>query len=639
MKKTILLAAVIVAVSAVAVSAGKKASDPTVIKVGSEEVPYSEFEYLYKKNNAQLNSGMTLDEYIDMFVNYKLKVQAAHDAGLDTTVTYRRDMDQYTNQLAAPYLQDVAMRDSLLRAAYDHHANVYTISYFLVPQGRNEDERAQFNAVIDSVYSLAVSGRDLDAMITETMAQKRQDLAGAHIRFAAGSVPYVIEDQAATTPIGELSPVINTPFGRLFMRVDARTPNPGEVKVRHILKLTANKSAEEVAAQRAAIDSIAGLLKNGGDFVTIANAETEDPSGRGNGGDLPWFSVGRMVQPFEEASFALKKGEISEPIETSYGYHIILKEDERGVQSFDEMRQHLLDELNRDYRNSRVRQRAADKYAAENKLKVNKKLMSSAEKIVESKGLGDDALAELKALKGDLLSLGGQSVAMSDVVAEFSGAHIENPAGAFKQAVATVRNKLIFDQMKATLPERNADYRNLYNEYSDGLLLFEISNSEVWDRSKKDMDGLEKYYEAHKADYTWSKPHYMGYVVSAVNDSVASAAVEYLSTLNVEDQRLGTELRKKFGVNAKIEKVNAAQGDYPIIDYVAFGGALPKSDARWKAFRQYRGQIAEQPTKAMDVKGQVSVDYQKQLEEDWMKSLRQRYPVKIDRDYINKMLK
>lgn len=635
MKRYVLWASLFaVVVSCAAMAAGKKSADPVVMKIGDDEVRRSEFEYLYKKNNAQLSSGMSLDEYIDMFVTYKLKVKAAREAGLDTARTYLRDMEQYTSQLAAPYLQDEVMRDSLLHAAYDHHSNVYTISYFLVPQGRNEDERTHFRAVIDSVYALAVAGGDLDAMISETMANRRQDLAGAHIRFSAGDVPYIIEDQAATTPIGELSPVINTPFGQLFMRVDARTPNPGEVKVRHILKLTSNKSAEEVAAQRAAIDSISLLLKNGGDFVTIASAETEDPSGRGNGGDLPWFSVGRMVQPFEDASYALKKGEISEPVETAYGYHIILKEDERGLQSFDEMRPRLLEELNRDYRNGRVRQRAADKYAARNKLKVNKKLMSAGEKIVESNGLNADAMDELKALKGDLMTLGSQTVTMSDVVAELSGAQIVNPTGAFEQAVAAVRNKLIFDQMKATLPDRDADYRNLYNEYSDGLLLFEISNSEVWDRSKKDMDGLEKYYEAHKADYTWSKPHYIGYVVSAINDSVAAAAVDFLSTLTVEDQQLATELRKKFGVNAKIEKVNAAQGDYPIIDYVAFGGVFPKTEHRWKAFRQLRGRIVDQPETALDVKGRVSVDYQKQLENEWLQSLRQRYPVKVNRDAL-----
>lgn len=626
-----LLAAVI---SCAAMVAGKKSADPVVMKIGGDDVHRSEFEYLYKKNNAQISSGMSLDDYIDLFVTYKLKVKAAREAGLDTTRTYLRDMEQYTNQLAAPYMQDPEMRDSLLQAAYDHHRNVYTISYFLVPQGRNEDERARFRTVIDSVYALATNGGDLDAMIAETAAMRRQDLAGAHIRFPAGDVPYVIEDQAATTPIGQLSPVINTPFGLLFMRVDDRTPNPGEVKVRHILKLTADKSPEEVAAQRAAIDSIARLLKNGGDFVAIASVETEDPSGRGNGGDLPWFSVGRMVRPFEDASYALKKGEISEPVETAYGYHIILKEDARGVQSFDEMRQRLLDELNRDYRNGSVRARAAEKYAAKNKLKVNGKLMSEAQKLVESKGLGSDAMDELKAMKGNLITLGGQSVTLADVVNELSGAQIVNPSGAFDQAVAAVRSKLIFDQMKATLPERDTDYRNLSNEYSDGLLLFEISTSEVWDRAKKDMEGLEKYYEAHKSDYTWRKPHYIGYVVSAVDDSVAAAAVDYLSTLTVEDQQLATELRKKFGVNAKIEKVNAEQGDYPIIDYIAFGGVCPKNDHRWKAYRQFRGRIVDQPETAMDVKGRVSVDYQKQLEEEWLKSLRQRYPVKINRDAL-----
>lgn len=639
MKKTAIwvsLAAMVM--SAASLSAGKKGSDPTVIKVGSENVPFSEFEYLYKKNNAQLESGMSLDKYIDMFVNYKLKVQAARDAGLDTTTLYRRDMATYSERLAAPYMQDREMTDSLINAAYSHHKKVYDVTQLLVASGVDEASRKRQREIADSLYAVLKSGEDFDKVIERFNADKSQKGGGGKMVFTAGSVPYRFEDQADLTPIGEYSPLFATSYGWHILRVNSRMDNPGEVKVRHILKLTRDKSAEEVAQQKRAIDSISSLLRSGADFKEVAMAETEDPSGQASGGDLPWFGVGRMVPEFEAASFALADGQISEPVETAYGYHLILKEGSRPVAPLSEMTNRINDLIDHDYRKGLTMQRAMDKYAAANGLKIDNKLMDKAKSIVATDGINEEVRGRLAKMKGKLMSIGKRSVTMSDLVRLLPASVEGDATGDLQKAIDETRSNLLREDMMATLPDREPQYRNLYNEYSDGLLMFEVSNRQVWERSNKDLEGLEKYYRDHCNEYKWDKPHYIGYVISAVNDSVASAALDYLNSIEADDASLSVELRKKFSNNAKVEKVNAGRGDYPIIDYVAFGGQLPESDKRWKAYRAFRGHVAEQPASASDVKGRVSVDYQKQLEADWMKSLRETYPVSVDRDYLRKML-
>lgn len=641
MKKSLVRISLIVAiVSAISMSAAKKTSDPIVVKVGNEEVPYSEFEYLYKKNNAQLQSGMSLDDYIEMFVNYKLKVQAAHDAGLDTSVTYRRDMEQYGERLAGPYMQDKEMLDSLITEAYSHHKKVFSVDQLLIPGGMTEVERKHQRAYADSIHAVLLAGEDFAEVIERYLSDPtvKQKGFGGPMVFTAGSVPYRFEDEAYLTPIGEYSPVFSTSYGLHILKVKSREDNPGEVKVRHILKLTRDKSPEEAAMQKNAIDSIYTLLKNGANFQEIASVETEDPSGKNMGGDLPWFGKGRMVPEFETTAYALADGEISQPIQTSYGWHIILKEGSKPVESLDNMRQDLTDLLERDYRKGLIIRRAIDKYAKRNKLKTNTKLLEKAKTLVASEGLGQEVRGKLADMKGSLMTLGNKTLTMADIIKYIPQTVGDDAVRALTEAYNQGRQQFVSQDMLATLPDREPNYRNLRNEYSDGLLMFEVSNQEVWNRANKDLEGLEAFYQQHKTDYTWDKPHYLGYVVSATNDSIATEAVKFLNTLNVEDNQLGTELRKKFGNNAKVERVNAAMGEYPIIDYIAFDGQLPTTDKRWKAFRQYRGKIKDQPSAAMEVKGRVSVDYQKQLEADWMKSLRERYPVSVDREYLKKML-
>lgn len=549
------------------------APDPVVMTVGGDKVQMSEFEYLYRKNNAQQSAEVALDKYIDMFVDYKLKVCAARAAGLDTMQTYLTDMRKYTLQLAEPYLTDREMTDSLVAEAYAHSRRIATVRILTVEDSHNAvgAERAA-----DSLREIAANGVDFKEIADRHKNGPLKVRFDGELRVTGGSMPYFFEDAISRTEVGGISEPVKSQAGLHLFKVIDRQESTTEIKARHILKSTRGLNDTAKASQRNAIDSLHNLLKNGAaDFAKTASRETDDPSGRSNGGELPWFGRGRMVESFEQAAFRLSNGEMSDVVETPFGYHLILREGSREILPLDSVRPQIEEQVNSDIRRYWTEQRAIMRYAAANGLSTT--------------------------TEADILN---------------------------------VRNAMI-----STLPDREPAFGHLLKEYSDGMLLFEISNQRVWDRANTDTDGLQKYFESHRDNYTWSAPHYKGFLVSAINDSIADLAVAHLTTLQCDETAFQQELRKRFGNNVKIDRVIAGRGDNAIIDHIAFGGVRPDNNNRWKAFRQFAGTVAEQPESAADVKGRVSIDYQQELEEQWLAELRAKYKVKVDRKAIARLLK
>ncbi|MCI9285927.1 MAG: hypothetical protein HFJ91_09130 [Muribaculaceae bacterium] len=187
------------------------------------------------------------------------------------------------------------------------------------------------------------------------------------------------------------------------------------------------------------------------------------------------------------------------------------------------------------------------------------------------------------------------------------------------------------------IAKEDVSFRNLINEYRDGILLFEVSNRNVWDRAAKDNEALENYFRTNRSKYTWEKPRLKGYVIFATSDSIASEARGLLARTAVETDSLVKTLRTQFGNEIKIERVLAQQGDNEIVDEIAFGGAKAKPVGKWVAWFPYQTRVLDAPEEAADVRGLVTTDLQQQLEEEWVASLRKKYPVKLNKKEIKKL--
>ena len=362
--------------------------------------------------------------------------------------------------------------------------------------------------------------------------------------------------------------------------------------------------------KKAQIDSIHTLLVNGADFETIARQESEDPGSAALGGRLGAFGPGEMVKEFEDTSFGLKDGEISEPFRTAYGYHIVQTLAHRGIGSLEEELQSIQTAINRDMRSSLPEKERLSQLKNSYGVKVD----STALMAIKVKMAGsNDAASGLDTAKdaGDVIAtVGGKTITVAQVYESIpdnvkSGA--KDAFTVFNQSLNHLIDETTVNITRERLAQENPEYRNIVNEYRDGILLFEISNRNVWERS--------------------------------TTDSIAGRAKDYLASNQIEKDSLVSKLGKNFGREIKLERVVTGKGENAIVDNVAFNGERPEAPGKWVAWFSYDGRVINAPEEVADVRGAVTSDYQSELEKNWVSALRKKYKVKINKGTLKKISK
>lgn len=627
------------------VSLMANAKDPVVMTVAGHDVPLSEFQYLYNKNNIQQQSKQSIDEYVKSFVDYKLRVAQALEERLDTMPEYKKEFEQHRLELAEPYFEDSVALDSMIRVAYDRmHYNVDT-DHLMLPLSDADHTPEQQQARLDSLRTLIKEGKaDFYELAKKYSVDPSVKVNGGHLGYVvANTYPASFEEVVFNTPDGELAPVLRTRYGWHLIRVNGRRNDQGEVKASHILKVTRNANDEIKAKKKHQIDSIyKALVANKTTFADAAKRESEDPGSGRNGGELGWFGSGRMVPEFEKAAFALTPGEISKPFTTDFGWHIILCQDRRGIAPLDTLRPRLESMMHQGERAEMLETRGLAKFAKRYPAKINPVAADSVRAVITRYGkLTPQAGAQLASYTSiPAVTVNGKTVGLGEIGSQMSRSRtgdVESAMEFYNMLLNNHKRALTREAAISWLEKNEPAYRYLLNEYRDGMLYFDISSKKVWDYANKDVAGQQKYFEEHRNKYLWNAPKYKGYVISAINDSLASVAANYVTTNNIAPDSLVRKLRTEFGNNVKIERALAAKGENAVIDYVAFHGFRPAPVGRWAAFRPVLGKIIEQPEDAGDVRGAVSVDYQKELETKWLEGLRSKYPVKINQKVLKKV--
>ncbi len=608
--------------------------DPVLMTVNGKSVPLSEFEYLYNKNNSQQLQQQTIDEYLDMFVTYKLKVADAEALGLDTTATFKSEFNNYKKDLAAPYLMDENVKQRLLEECYERCKEDVDVSHIMLPLGQN--------AILDSLRNrILVHGEDFGEIAVKYSIDQTAPVNKGHMGYiSANRFPYAFETAAYNTPIGEISQVIESPFGVHIVKPHAHRNARGTVLVRHILKLfPQDRNEAGMAATKASIDSIYQLVKGGADFAEMAKKVSEDPGSARNGGELPWFGTGRMILDFENVSFSLKNGEISEPFATHYGYHIVQRLDHKGVAPYEEMKAEIERVVAGDERNAMPRTEKLKALKKEYGAEVYRDVFKVVEAALEANN-GYDSVFIGKYIndKTPIAKVGTMTLTIGDVIKKMPTIGKMNVTGSlniFKGVTTQTLDDATIEYEINQLETKYPEYRNLVNEYRNGILLFEISNRNVWDKASSDKEGLAKFFNKNKKKYTWETPKYKAFVISSTSDSVNAEVEKFLANNVVEQDSLVKVLRKNFGRNIKVERVIAAKGENAVADYLAFGAEKPApGKSKWVSYTAYNGKIINAPEEVADVRGPVTSDYQAELEQNWVKQLKKKYKVKIKKDVL-----
>lgn len=618
-----------------------KNTDPTVMTVAGKKVPLSEFEYLYNKNNGQQMTPMSVDEYAELFKIYKLKVADAEAAGIDTTAAFKAEFRKYRNELAEPYLQDSVENERLINEAYSHMAREVKVSHVMLDKGKSLSETKLRKATLDSLRTVILNGGDMADIARRYSIDRSARSNGGELGWImAGRYPYAFENAAYDTPVGSISEVIESPFGFHIVRVEAERPSRGEVLTRHILKLTRGKDDAAKAHVKEQIDSIYDLIVAGADFADMATRESEDPGSAKEGGMLPWFGAGMMVPEFEEASFSLENGGISKPFATAYGYHIVNRLDSRGVPSPEEARDKIVNMMQRDGRSKLPRQkRIADLRKVFGAALYDNNVASLKASVKDHGSLDSALVATFNAYPVVLGEVDGNVFSTINLFAEPLSQAVMSPEEAdayIDFRLQTILDDITIDAEIARAEKSDAAFRNLVNEYHDGMLLFEVSNEKVWNRASTDKDGQNAYFEANRDKYTWDSPKYKGYIIYSVNDSVAALVDDFLKTAPSTDS-LALKLNSQFKRMARVERVLAGKGDNKMVDFLQFGGPAPEMRGVWKHAVLYGGGLIDAPQEAADVKGALITDYQADLEKQWVEELKSKYPVKVNKKALKKL--
>ncbi len=565
--------------------------DKVLMTINGEPVMLSEFLYIYEKNNQETSlEKKSMTEYLDLFINFKLKVTEAIAQGVDTTEAFKKELAGYRAQATLKYMQDNEAIDSLVALSYNRQANVRRAAHIAIQCAANADSVAEAEAlakinlarerVTTGVEKKVKKGRKWITVrepeaFADVAREMTEDPSGKENGGELGWIQvfryvYAFEDAVYNTPVGEVTEVFRSPYGFHIALVEEERAFE-EVHAAHIMKMMPRGNEGMALDAKRQIDSLYQVVKDGADFAEVALAHSDDKGSAIRGGDLGWFGRGMMVQPFENITFDMQPGEMSEPFPTRFGWHFVKLYEKRGIQPLDSMRNQLLMQVKRD-----VRYQEAEK--------------SFIRKTREEYNLPAE---------------------MSDEeVKAYADAHLE---------------------------EKYADLRNLVREYHDGILLFDVSLREVWDKANKDTEGLAAYFKAHKKQYTWDEPRFKGYVIYAKNEAVAKVAKQIVKTANPDS--VMSLINQRVNIDSvqyvKVERGLWVEGKNAAVDKYGF----KNKEAEYTPTEEFPviwavGKVLKAPQEYTDVRSQVTTDYQDYLEKQWVATLREKYPVVVNEEVL-----
>lgn len=650
------------AVAPVSKTAIAKPTDEVLFTFGTDTVYRSEFERIYSKNNTSKEKPdeKSINEYLDLYINFKLKVKEAIRMGLDTLPSFKSELAGYRKQLAQPYLIDQKVSQQLVKEAYERMKYEINASHILIRLDENalpKDTIAAYKKIMD-LRAKIMKGESFDSVAAKFSEDPSAVSNYGNLGwFTAFQMIYQFETGAYTTDPGKISMPVRTRFGYHLIKVIDKRPASGEIKVAHIgIRVPSSATSEQQLEIKSRVDAIYTKLKQGEKFEDLVKQYSEDERTAQQKGELNWFSGtnNSFPQEFKDAAFALKEnGSFSAPIRTSFGWHIIKRIDKRGLQPMAELEETIKSKVARDSRQDQNKRAVIDRIKRENSFTEFKPAYDELLKRIDSTVLGSSwDSAKAGALKKPLFRIGKQTYTQYDFTAYVYN-YQTNLAG---KASVTAAIRGMYDNFvdakvlefeEAGLDARFEDFRNLMKEYHDGILLFDLTDKKVWSKAVSDTIGQMAFYEKTKNKYLYKERYQVETFTCA--DEKTTAAVQKMIKAGKTNDEIKAKLNAKNPLAVDI-KINLSEvGENASVDsFVTVN--KPAADAKQikfmnpeagntKVFAVIRKIIPPQPKELKEVKGLVTSEYQNQLEKDWLAELRAKYPVQVNEITVSRLFK
>ncbi len=648
---------ILVACMAMLVNVTHAQENKTVITIENEKVTDKEFLRMYNKNNvSDVSLKTTLDEYLDLYINYKLKVLEARNLKYDTIKKLREELKGYRSQLAKPYLIDEDVNKELLKEAYDRMLYDVNASHILIrtlPTSPAKDTLVAYEKAMEIRKQLldGKSFEELAVEYSEDPSAKDRVMKGKVIKgnkgllgyFTVFDMVYPFESAAYKLNVGEVSMPVRSNFGYHIIKLNEKKRAIGDVKVAHIMKFLNNaKTKEDSIAVKDSMMEVYQKLQNGGDFKELAKSDSDDKTTAQNGGELPMLKATRLLPKFVQNISKLKEGEYSAPFETKYGWHIIKLIEKKGVGTFEDKKDEIKKQIAKSDRASESVISLVKKIKAENDTKVY------LDRALELKNVIDKELhtGEWKAdtavnMTKVVYQIGNNSYTQYDF-AKFIEA---NPPTQKSEDLETLL-EVIFESFvdaksleyeDENLPNKYPEFKTLMQEYEDGILLFELTNDEVWQKAVKDTLGLEKFYNKNKEKYNW-KQRVKAKIFILLNDEITDKAKK-LAQEGYSKEKLLTQLNDSIHTNVIIKEGLYENDANYYIEKVEWKKGLSdiKNYRKQNYFVFIEDFVEPQPKTLKEAKGVVTSDYQNYLEKQWIEKLRSKYNYKVDKEVFKNL--
>jgi peptidyl-prolyl cis-trans isomerase SurA len=629
--------------------------DPVVMTINEEKVTKSEFLQIYLKNNNDPKfDKASIDEYMQLFKRFKLKVAAAKELGYDTIPSIKKELEGYREQLSRPYLVDSAKNLEIVKEAYERYQIEINASHILVrvDETASPEDTLKAYEKIKDLRARIKKGEDFHAIdigfnpVAEPREKNiREDLG----YFTVFQMVYPFENRAYNTEVGKISDIVRTRFGYHIIQVNDKRPARGTMTAAHIMILANDEADEsEVLNAEQKINEIYEKLQNGEDFANLARLYSDDRGSKQKGGRLPAFGSGtsqRMVPEFEDAAFSVKEdGAFSKPFRTSFGYHIVQRISYKPVGDFEELEKMLQNKVNKDMRGEKTRKYFAERLKKENKFKdKSKKRLGWFEENLDSAIF----MAQWKApeLSKDRLLI--QYNKKKYFQSDFSDYLMANQRGIVRKPFTyVVQNKfdewvnhVVIADEKKRLDTKYPEFRALMNEYHDGVLLYEIMKNKVWDKAIEDTSGLREFFTNNQNNYFWEdRVHAHTYIVG--NDSMAKVVYQTIQdSTHLSYKELLQIFNKdsQLNVNFKSEKLVVGSEDYQLYaETKDVGVRLPKRmENNQQIVVVHVVEFLESAPKSLkEARGNAIQDYQNYLENKWLEELFSKYVITVNEDVL-----
>ncbi|MFA5556322.1 MAG: peptidylprolyl isomerase [Flavobacteriaceae bacterium] len=619
-----------------------------------DDKPYytDDFVRVYNKNLDLVkdDSQKDIDNYLDLYLAYKMKVNKAYDLGLDKNPKYIKELESYRSQLSKNYLTDTNVSEQLIREAYDRSLKEIKAAHILVLVDENATPQDTLKAYqkIKSIRERILKGEDFGKLAQElsedpSAKENKGDLG----YFSVFRMVYPFENGAYTTKKGEVSEPVKTRFGYHLIKVNDIRDNRGEISVAHIM-LSKPENPEKKNEVQDKINTIYQKLQQGEKFEDLANQFSEDKSSAPKGGKLARIASGQLNSiTFENAAFAIKNaGDYTKPIETEFGWHIIKLLEKHPLKTFEESKADLENKIKRDERSRRIAESMNRRLEKKYNPKVNKELFKKGTDLISDEYY--EVPIELPESTDEfnkvILTIENKNISgiefLNFIKSQQNILQRVKPLAKLKETIIeNFINENLLSYYDENLENEFVEFKHIMDEYKEGLLLFDLMEKEIWQKAQTDTLGLEKFYNANKNNYKWNQ-RLDAIIASSVNRDFVEQTQKFLKEEKSVDF-IKKELNKDAKINIMIDQGYFEQGSSSLPKNYTLSKGISDIYKDGDYYYVIEGkEIVPSSLKTLEeARGRVVSDYQQYLEEHWIDSLKKEFSYKVNEKVLKKVKK